>query len=222
MLGPGSTPIHTIEAPIPLASIRLVYPLPDPATGVPRDCILTNLVKRDSHFDVYENETVWSRVLLPQNISVPWPEKDDPGHQDEAVDTLRINVEDKTFLPTLLRPPMPNSVIDELRNRYGKFRDRHDDEWIAMKEAEDDEAQRVGELSKSMMPKGARNMARKHPSTRAGTFMTDGKQPTIKDKHLEILGAHMAAKGLGRNRAIDVGLSALKASAADGAQHPAA
>ena len=40
-------------------------------------------------------------------------------------------MEEETWTPTLVRPPMPGSVIDELRNKYSVFRDRHDDAFVA-------------------------------------------------------------------------------------------
>ncbi len=46
-------------------------------------------------------------------------------------------METKTFTPTLLTPPMPTSVIDELRNKYSIFRTRHEPEYIEAKIKED-------------------------------------------------------------------------------------
>lgn len=43
-------------------------------------------------------------------------------------------------MPSLLRQPMPENVIDELRNKYSKFRTRHDDAYIAKKMQEEAEA----------------------------------------------------------------------------------
>lgn len=188
-----------VENAIPVSHLRLVYPLPDPITGIPRDTILTKLVKRNKHFDPYTNEEAWDRVLSPQNITIPWPEDKhaDADRIDMKPDTLRMQVEEKTFLPTLLRPPMPTTVIDELRNRYGKFRERHDEEWVAKKEAEDEQARRMKMLAERMVPRGARNLARKHPSTSGGTFMSDRKAvPKMKESVLEALGKHMARRQL--------------------------
>ena len=53
-------------------------------------------------------------------------------------------------MPTLLHEPMPGSVIDELRNKYSKFRDRHDRDYLEKLEKEDEKAvekKRWGELS---------------------------------------------------------------------------
>lgn len=194
--------MHTTEAPIPVSAVKLVYPLPDPITGIPRDVIINKLVKRDVHFDPYKNEETWSRYLSPQNILIPWPEESEPTYADEKPDTLRIDVEEKTFLPTLLRPPMPMTVIDELRNKYSLFRDRHDEEWVATKEAEDEEKMRMKQLAERMVPRGARNLARRHPSSHGGTFMADKKNvPQLKEGILEALGKHMAKRQLERVQA---------------------
>jgi len=48
-----------------------------------------------------------------------------------------MNVDEITHRPYLLQPPMPPTVIDELRNKYGTFRKRHEDWYIQRKEAED-------------------------------------------------------------------------------------
>jgi large subunit ribosomal protein L24 len=45
-------------------------------------------------------------------------------------DTLLIQTEEETFVPPLTTTPMPASVIDELRNKYSRFRTRHEDEYL--------------------------------------------------------------------------------------------
>ncbi len=49
-----------------------------------------------------------------------------------------MDVETRTFVPTLLKPPMPSSVIDELRNKYSIFRTRHEESYIQQKIAEEE------------------------------------------------------------------------------------
>jgi len=188
----GQPRIQTTEQPLPYSSVQLVYPLPDPITSIPRDVLLRRLIKRDAYFDIYKNETVWTRYVEPQNIRIPWPAVEEPEHKDEDVDTLRIQVEDKSFLPTLLRPPMPPSVIDELRNKFSKYRDRHDVEYVAKKVKEDEEAAHMAERARLTMPRGARNMAR------MGRGHNEGKKtvPKLSNDILEKLGAHMAKKGI--------------------------
>ncbi|KUJ12017.1 uncharacterized protein LY89DRAFT_593978 [Mollisia scopiformis] len=134
---PDQRPIRTIEKPVPLASVRLVYPLSDPETGVTRDVIIKKLKNGPIFHDRHLNKTKWSRIVPGLNIVIPWPKTPPKEHKDGPNDTLRIDVEQQTYVPSLLRPPMPGSVIDELRNKFSKFRTRHDPEYIEAKLAED-------------------------------------------------------------------------------------
>ena len=129
-------PIRTMEAPIPLSALRLVHPLPHPETGELRDVVIKELKRART----WKNEIVRCIAGVNPRIVIPSPEKVPEEHEDHDIDTLRIEVEEKTFVPSLLRPPMPETVIDELRNKYSKFRDRHDEDFIARKMKEDEEA----------------------------------------------------------------------------------
>lgn len=151
-----ATATRTMEADIPLSSVRLVYPVPDPKTGIPRDMIIEHLEARPYDENAKIDESAWppewDRVIPDLDIVVPWPAREKPEEKDNDVDTLRILTEERTFVPTLLRPPMPPSVIDELRNKYSKFRERHDDEYIAKKMEEDAEKERKRRLTSMMTP----------------------------------------------------------------------
>nr|POE85497.1 hypothetical protein CFP56_43813 [Quercus suber] len=153
--------IQENEAAISIADVRLVYPLPDPKTGVPRDVIIEELVKIEDP----ENDDIprWQRdpdVDAPEpiraipgsNIIIPRPERvpKDPEEVYDA-DTKLIQLEEPTFRPYLLHPPMPMSVIDELRNKYSKFRTRHTWEYIEKKEAEDARQESRGKLMQGML-----------------------------------------------------------------------
>jgi large subunit ribosomal protein L24 len=146
---PDKRPIRTIPKPVPLTSVRLVYPLSDPQTGVTRDVIIKKLVNGPIFHDRHLGKTKWSRIVPGLNIAIPWPKVEPRDHKDGPDDTLRADVEEKTFVPSLLRPPMPSSVIDELRNKFSKFRTRHDPEYIEAKLAED----RVAEEKKRSVEK---------------------------------------------------------------------
>lgn len=125
--------------------MRLVHPLQDPATGKIRDVIINQLAPTRLIRDKSTGRETWRRVVPGLNIEIPWPRAFEEAERNEMeapkpdneCDTLRIDAEAKTFFPTLLRPPMPARIIDELRNRYSKFRTRHDPEYIAKKEAEE-------------------------------------------------------------------------------------
>lgn len=71
------------------------------------------------------------RFIAGTDIELDWPEKEEEEHEDHDADTLRVTVDEVTFQRTLHNPPMPPMVIDELRNKYSKYRTRHDPEYIA-------------------------------------------------------------------------------------------
>ncbi|KAL8996979.1 MAG: hypothetical protein Q9169_003630 [Polycauliona sp. 2 TL-2023] len=123
-------PIQTIEAPLHFSSVRLVTPVIDPSTGNKRDVIVNEITldKGRRYIANYVNP------LSGQPHWIPWPRREKPEYQDNDDDTLRIDVERESWIPTLLRAPMPSGVIDELRNKYSKFRTRHEDSYIEMKE----------------------------------------------------------------------------------------
>ncbi|KAF4625827.1 hypothetical protein G7Y89_g12337 [Cudoniella acicularis] len=146
---PDQRKVRTIEKPVPLNSIRLVYPLTDEETGKTRDVIVKKLV-HSKIWHTKEGGARWSRIIPGLNIKVPWPKTEPPQYEDHPNDTLRLEVETKTFVPTLLGPPMPRSVIDELRNKYSIFRTRHDPEYLEAKIAEDREKEAKKKMAEQM------------------------------------------------------------------------
>lgn len=122
-------PIRTMELPIPLSAVRLVYPLPNPELGSLRDVIIAEL-RRSSNGERSLGYGGRYVVGTEPRIYIPFPEKPIEENMEYEIDTLRIEVEEKTWTPTLFQPPMPTSVIDELRNKYSIFRDRHHEGYI--------------------------------------------------------------------------------------------
>ncbi|CAJ2511582.1 Uu.00g072070.m01.CDS01 [Anthostomella pinea] len=148
--GDEKTAALNIELPIPISSIRLVHPMKDPTTGVTKDVIINQLVHGSKLHDRVSGKKAWKRVVPGLNVNIPWPRKGEDSTRDTKADTLRIDVEAKTFVPTLLRPPMPETVIDELRGRYSRFRTRHEPEYIARLEAEAQAKKDRAKLMESM------------------------------------------------------------------------
>lgn len=144
-------PIRTLEQPIPFQSVRLVYPLKHPETGVLRDVIIKKIVNTKIWHDKFTGKTKWQRMVPGLNVIIPWPKQEpkEPA-KDNDCDTLRKDVDSKTFVPSLLRAPMPTTVIDELRNKYSIFRTRHDEEYIAAKVAEDQEKEDRKKMAEQM------------------------------------------------------------------------
>ncbi|KAI0391026.1 KOW domain-containing protein [Xylariaceae sp. FL0594] len=149
-LSPSDPTVVNLELPIPIDAVRLVHPITDPATGETRDVIINQLVHKDLVTDRQTGKRRWERVVPGLNLSIPWPPKPEREVTDHDCDTLRIDVDEKTFVPTLLRPPMPEAVIDELRGKYSRFRTRHDPEYVARKEAEEQAEKDKAKLMDSM------------------------------------------------------------------------
>jgi large subunit ribosomal protein L24 len=147
---PDKRPVRSIETPVPLSSVRLVHALTDPETGVTRDVIVKKVINSKIWHDRHAGTTRWSRIIPGLNVTIPWPKKDPKEHKDFANDTLRMEVEVKSFVPTLLRPPMPSSVIDELRNKFSIFRTRHDPEYLEAKRQEDLEKEEKKKMLEEM------------------------------------------------------------------------
>lgn len=125
--------------PVPLDDLRLVVALEDPKTGTTRDVLVENLraggpfVERE-----YGSSTPrHTRYAAGDELVIPWPEEEMVEEEDKPWDTLRIEVETPTWTPSLLSPPFESSVMDELRNKYGKHRKRHDPEYIEQKKLQD-------------------------------------------------------------------------------------
>lgn len=132
---------------IPISAIRLVHPIVDPATGVARDVVVRQLARGPVKWSRTTGWRAWTRYIPGANIAIPWPEREAEVREDQPGDTLRLDAEAATFVPTLLSPPMPASVIDELRNKYSRFRTRHEDEYIMRKEAEEAEKKALKKAS---------------------------------------------------------------------------
>ncbi len=143
-------PVRSIEKPIALAAVKLVYPLPDHETGTVRDVIVKKLINGPIFYDRHTGRKQWSRIIPGLDVKIPWPKVEPKEQKDFDADTLRVDVEAKTFVPSLLKQPMPGSVIDELRNKFSKFRTRHDESYIEAKLKEDEEAIKKKQLAAEM------------------------------------------------------------------------
>lgn len=140
-----------MPANIPISAIRLVHPLEDPETGVTRDVVVRSLSRGKVTWHRHASYRVWTRYITGLNVAIPWPEREAKVREDQADDTRRADVETPTFMPTLLRPPMPEAVIDELRNRYSKFRTRHEHAFVERKEAEEALRRDARKLQRDML-----------------------------------------------------------------------
>ncbi|KAF2759653.1 hypothetical protein EJ05DRAFT_305649 [Pseudovirgaria hyperparasitica] len=92
-----------------------------------REPVPPKLFKHKRHAD---DETV-VRFIAGTNIEVPWPHNEPDLVDEHDCDTKRIEVEDATYMPQLHQAPLPDGLIDELRNKYSNYRVRHDPEYLA-------------------------------------------------------------------------------------------
>ncbi|MCJ1473233.1 hypothetical protein MMC13_001884 [Lambiella insularis] len=180
------TPVRPYEVPIPLSAVRLVTPLPHPETGALRDVVIKELKLKRLKGQLRDDRP--ARLIAGVNplIQIPYPEEQPEEFEDNDCDTLRIEVEERTFVPTLLRPPMPAGIIDELRNKYSKFRDRHEDAFIARKIEED----RIVEERKRSIRKMDTPLKELHRKERAEKKARGKAQ--LSEQMLEEIGSVMA------------------------------
>lgn len=179
--------------PISVSSIRLVYPIRNAETGVTRDVVINelkavppNMKSENMTLDRWEYGNKWDRLVPGINVVIPWPEVAAPEHEAKAADTVREQVEERTFYYGLLAPPMPRQVIDELRNKYSRFRTRHEPWYLRQKEMEGQLERSRREAAKSMQTP----LDEFHEKQRA---IRDARgEPELTDEMLEKLGRIMA------------------------------
>jgi len=87
-------------------------------------------------------------------------DEDDPFEEEKKAniwpgDTDEDAFKTTTFFPSLAMPPFDPSIIDDLRNKYSKFRTRHSEEFL-LKMMEVDERQTIREKAKELLTPGLR------------------------------------------------------------------
>ncbi|KAA8644832.1 hypothetical protein EYZ11_007926 [Aspergillus tanneri] len=135
----NNTPFQTVNLPLPIDDVRLVVALDDPTTGQTRDVLVEHVYGGGPILErVYGSDTPkHTRYIAGEDIEIPWPRSEPPAAKDEEWDTLRMEVETPTWVPSLHNAPFPPNVMDELRNKFSKYRTRHDPEWVEAKKMEE-------------------------------------------------------------------------------------
>lgn len=185
---PDKRPIRTVEKPVSLSQLRLVHRMKS------KDVIVKQVVRYACRGP---EGYVLQRKIAGLRTVIPWPkEPKEKEPEDQPDDTLRIDVETKTFVPTLLTPPMPRSVIDELRNKYSAFRTRHDPEYIAAKMEEDRLKEEKKKMVETMRTPRQELLAekRKKKEEMMASPEWQKKQAEREEKILERVGKFMAKK----------------------------
>ncbi|KAL2160887.1 hypothetical protein VTH06DRAFT_1084 [Thermothelomyces fergusii] len=193
----GSPRVQPMKQFFPISSVRLVHPLPDPATGAVRDVVIRELKPIRITHDRPTRKVFFSRMVPGLNVLIPWPKTPPKVREEHPGDTLRLDVEERTFVPTLLRPPMPETVIDELRNKYSKFRTRHTPEYIAKVEAREAEkkARRKGARAEEML------LPLQEYNRRMRELRRQRGKPKLTEEMLEKIGEVIAKNKLLRSQA---------------------
>jgi large subunit ribosomal protein L24 len=132
-------PYYTLDVPIPLDNVRLVVGLVDSTTGTTRDVLVEHIDAGPPFLEHEVGSTIpkHTRYISGENIEIPWPQANAVQHKDQEQDTLRMEVDVQSWTPSLLSPPFESSILDELRNKFSKYRSRHDPKWVKEKLIED-------------------------------------------------------------------------------------
>lgn len=136
-----------------------------------------------------------SKEIYGDWLEIPTPkDKDRKNRREHRNDTARFEVEEKTWTPTLLRAPMPGGVIDELRNKYSRFRTRHD---AGYQLALENRARRKTEY-KAWAENGGGMLITptKEARQKEREKMKEKGEPTLEKELLERIGEVMAKQGI--------------------------
>lgn len=171
---PNMKNVEPMPMPIPIDDVRLVVPLDNPATGNTRDVLAEHVYGGEPILEREWGTTTprHTRYIAGVDIDIPWPRSERLGLKDEPWDTSRMEVDTPNWFPSLLHPPFPPSVMDELRNKYSKYRTRHDPEWVEAKKMEDLRKEYL-QTRTMLTPKGEYMAAMKAKSAKANNLKRD-------------------------------------------------
>jgi hypothetical protein len=135
VLNENQAPAETMELPIPFDHVRLVY---KPA-GSSKDVIVRAIETGEPRYHRANGAKTpdYTRYVAGSNEVIPWPEEEDPHGERQPDDTVRLLVDEQTYIPEVLNPPFPRGVADEIVARFSHNRMLHRDEWVKRKIVED-------------------------------------------------------------------------------------
>ena len=137
--GDKPRPIHqSADSPVPIVDIRLVVPMRNDETDEVKDIIVRHLRGGEPIVEQQYGVSTpkHTRYIEGLDIEIPWPDAAPTNYKPEESDTLRLLVEQETYLPHVA-PPFEESIMDELRNPFSLARSRHKQEFIDRKLKED-------------------------------------------------------------------------------------
>lgn len=175
------------EEPVKYKDLRLVHPVIDQNTNKWKDAVVAEIEMSSVRYDkLDEGKPKWTRYVKGTNIEIPWPEVKEEEFKDRDGDTRIMDVETKTYVPTLLMPPFPESVVDELRGKFSKFRKRHEPEYVALVE------------QREALKNGNGLVMRKTPVQELNKLAREKRKalgrPEMSEETLELIGRVMAQK----------------------------
>ena len=133
----------------------------------------------------------WLEIPIPDEAQEKKKKK--PMVKEHESDTVRYQVEETTWTPTLLRAPMPGGVIDELRNKYSRFRTRHEANYQLML---DDRARRKAQYQDWVASGGGMMTPIQEARRREREQLKAKGEPTLEKEVLERIGEVMAERGI--------------------------
>lgn len=128
------------ELAIDMKDIRLVLDMKDEENGLHRDYVVGEVIGGPPYIqkEIGSNLPRHTRYVDGTNHIIPWPTEEIERLYSRENDTLRILVNEDTYIPSLTYSPIEEGVIDELRGKYSRTRKIHDDvNWVRKKVLED-------------------------------------------------------------------------------------
>ncbi|KAJ5947078.1 hypothetical protein N7466_000093 [Penicillium verhagenii] len=123
----------------------------------------------------------FTRYVSGLDIEIPWPSESAPSIEVSECDTRGSEVTDVSWVPSMDEPPFPSTVIDELRNKYSRFRTRHDPEYVEKKVLEE-YRQEYMKSQTLLTPRGEKKQATANASVAAKLAKLDADGNVIMDQ----------------------------------------
>jgi large subunit ribosomal protein L24 len=121
------------SVPIPIWDVRLVVPLQDAFTGAVKDTVVEHLRGGEPFTEPPHGSSTPKHTRYisgPDEIEIPWPKPETMAFKAEAVDTLRIETDEVSFLPSIYNVPLPESAVSEIRSKDSRLRQVQSQEYI--------------------------------------------------------------------------------------------
>ena len=126
-----------MEKPLPIDDVRLVFK----PEGFNEDVIVRYIQKGPKlHWamrEPFSRRPEYTRYIQGTDIEIPWPSETILEPVRFECDTTRENVDQYTYVPSVINPPFEACIMDELKNKYSKAKREHDQAYVATKIIED-------------------------------------------------------------------------------------